>query len=158
MVDMGKKITKHCSDQLLPGETIAAGTFGQPLGAFAKGVAFGAVGGAVGALAGEAMAKRASKDQSDAEGAQAATIPAGKAVIGVSDHRLLFFEHGTMSGRPKALTASFALSDLSGFEADEGRVKTEMTFVFRDGSSRTFEVVKGAKPGAFVEAMRARVG
>ncbi|MGI9610265.1 MAG: PH domain-containing protein [Acidimicrobiia bacterium] len=151
---MAKKIRKSCASDLLPGEDIVAGTFGQPLGAFKKQVAFGAVGGLIGSMAGEKLSKGdRAKNPVAIENSVASTIPEGKAVIGVTNQRLLFFGHSTMSGKPTDLKAAIPFNDVHRFDANHGKLKSEMTVTFADGSARAFEVVKAGKPGQFSEAM-----
>jgi hypothetical protein len=95
MIDFAKKITKSCSGDLEAGEIVHAGTFVQPAGATRSPVTFGAIGGAVGMVAGNAMAqKRVDENQSPQEGL-VLDIPAGKAVLGITDRRFLVFGHST---------------------------------------------------------------
>jgi hypothetical protein len=154
MVDMAKKIRKSCASDLLPDEDIVAGTFGQPLGSFKKQVAFGSIGGIIGSIAGEKLAQRDRADNPEQiENSVASTIPEGKAVIGVSNQRLLFFGHSTMSGKPTDLKAAIPFHEVRGFDANHGKLKSELTVTFADGSARAFEVVKAGKPAQFSDAM-----
>lgn len=158
MIDFGKKITKSCKDDLEAGETVLAGTFVQQPGAIRRQVAFGAIGGAVGAVVGEAMAnKRVSETTPEGEGMMV-DIPKGKAVLGVTDRRLLVFGHSAMSGKPKGLNAAFPLDQVSSITEDVGKLTGKLVINFTDGSAIDFDVVKTAKPGPFVEAFKAAAG
>lgn len=152
MIDFVKKIHKHCASDLHPGEEILAATFGQPPGAIRRQVAFGAIGGAVGAIAGEAMAnKRVKESQQQTGEGTTLQIPAGKAVFGLSAHRLLVFGHSALSGRPKGLNASIPLDQIRSIDVDQGKLAGKMLISFADGTSIDFDVVKTAGPGPFAD-------
>ena len=150
MIDFTKKIHKHCAEDLEPGETVAASTFGQPPGAIRRQVAFGAIGGAVGAVAGEALAnKRIEKSEQNAGEGIVLEIPAGKAVLALSDRRLMVFGHSALSGRPKGLNASIPLEQVASIEVDQGKLAGKMLITFVDDSSVDFDIVKTADPAGF---------
>jgi len=47
-------------------------------------------------------------------------IPQLACVVVLTEQRLLLFKHGTMSGKPKELVASFDRSQVSGMEVEVG--------------------------------------
>ncbi len=152
MIDFVKKINKHCAGDLLPGEQVLASTFGQPPGAIRRQVAWGAVGGAVGAVAGEAMANKRIQDSPERTGEGIhLDIPEGKAVLGLTDQRLLVFGHSSLSGRPKGLNAAVPLDQIQSIAVDQGNLAGKMLITFVDGTSVDFDVVKTAGPRPFAE-------
>ena len=159
MIDFAKKIRKSCSEHLLPGEEVLAGTFVQPAGAFRRQVAMGAVGGLIGAAPGEAMAKKR-KENSDATPGEGMSIdiPAGKAVLGLTPQRLLVFGHSTMSGKPKGLNAAIPLDEVKSISLEQGKLMGKLLVTFHDDSSIDFDVQKTVKPGPFVDAFHTATG
>ncbi|MCP3992300.1 MAG: hypothetical protein GY724_24735 [Actinomycetia bacterium] len=159
MIDFGKKITKNCKNDLEPGETVLAGTFVQPPGAIRRQMAFGAIGGAVGAVVGEAMAgKREQGSEANPTEGIVVDIPAGKAVLGITDRRLLVFGHSAMSGKQKGLNAAFPLDQVASIAHDAGKLTGKLIVAFVDGGSIDFDVMKTTKPGPFVEAFHTATG
>ncbi len=164
MIDFGKKIAKHCGDDLESGETVIAGTFVQPPGAIRQQVAYGAIGGVVGMVVGEKMAKKRA-EENPSEGIETGDgagididIPPGKAVLGITDRRLLVFGHSAMSGRPKGLNASIPLDQVRDIVHESGKLTGKLLVSFADGTTVDFDVVKTAKPGPFVDAFHATTG
>lgn len=150
MIDFVKKINKHCAGDLEPGEEVLASTFGQPPGAIRRQVAWGAIGGAVGAITGDALANQRIKDSDQRTGEGITVeIPAGKAVLGLSNQRLLVFGHSAMSGRPKGLNASIPLEQIQSIDVDQGKLAGKMLITFVDGTAVDFDIVKTAGPGPF---------
>lgn len=158
MIDFAKKIRKSCSDDLEEGETVIAGTFVQPPGAIRRQVAFGAIGGAVGAVVGDKIAEKRANENPVAEEGIVVDIPPGKAVLGITDRRLLVFGHSTMSGKPKGLNAAFPLDQVADITVETGKLAGKLMVTFADGTSIDFDVVKTAKPGPFVEAFHSAAG
>ncbi len=159
MIDFAKKIRKSCAGDLEPGEEVVAATFVQPPGAIRRQVAFGAIGGAVGAVAGEAMASTRTKNapQQAGEGF-VVDIPAGKAVLGLTDRRFLVFGHSSLSGKPKGLNASFTLDQVQSIALTTGKLTGSLVVTFVDGTAIDFDVVKTAKPEPFVAAFTQLTG
>lgn len=159
MIDFAKKIRKSCSEHLLPGEEVLAGTFVQPAGAFRRQVAFSAIGGVVGAAAGEALAKRRQENsEANPNEGLSIDIPAGKAVLGLTPQRLLVFGHSAMSGKPKGLNAAIPLDQVTAITLEQGKLMGKLLVTFHDGSSIDFDVQKTVKPGPFVEAFHVATG
>lgn len=158
MIDFGKKITKHCGDDLESGETVVAGTFVQPAGAIRSQIAYGAIGGVVGMAVGQKVGEKRAKENPTADEGMVIDIPPGKAVLGITDRRLLVFGHSTMSGRPKGLNAAIPLDQVAGISHESGKLTGKLLVTFADGTSIDFDVVKTAKPGPFVDAFHATTG
>ncbi len=163
MVDFVKKVNKNCAADL-GGEQVLAATFGTPLGSLVNQVGFGAVGGLVGAAAGSAMQSRERKaaektDEADGvvkgEHTLANKIPPLACVIALTEQRLLVFKHGSVSGKPKELVASFDRSQVSGLEVEMGKLKGKLKIRFSDDSAVTLEVQKGSKPTSLASAYEA---
>ncbi len=159
MPNWGKTLQKRCSDQLDPGEQVTAGCFVQPAGAVARTMGLGAgqtIGTIAGGVLGEAGAKRRQEENDDAsEGGIAATFPTDKAVLGLTNQRLVVFSHGTMNGKPKDLIASYPIDQLGGVELDKGKLSSKMLLRFTDGSAVDFDVPKAGSPDEFVGAVNA---
>ncbi|MEQ8841207.1 MAG: hypothetical protein RIB98_09505 [Acidimicrobiales bacterium] len=158
MIDFGKKITKSCGDDLEPGETVLAGTFVQPAGAIRRQVAYGAIGGVIGAVVSQKAGEKRANETPTAEEGIVIDIPPGKAVLGLTDRRLLVFGHSAMTGRPKGLNAAIPLDQVAGVTHESGKLTGKLLVSFADGTSIDFDVVKTAKPGPFVDAFHATTG
>lgn len=159
MIDFAKKIRKHCAADLDAGEEVLAGTFVQPPGSIRRQVTFGAIGGAVGAIAGDAMASRHAKNApQQADEGFVVEIPAGKAVLGLTNRRFLVFGHSTLSGRPKGLNAAFSLDQVRSMTFTPGKITGSLVLTFADGTAIDFDVVKSAKPDAFIETFHQLTG
>jgi hypothetical protein len=159
MIDFAKKIRKSCAADLEPGEEVVAATFVQPPGAIRRQVTYGAIGGVVGALAGEAVASKRAKNapQQVGEGF-VVDIPAGKAVLGLTDRRFLVFGHSALSGKPKGLNAAFTLDQVHSVVLTAGKMTGSLVVTFADGTAIDFDVVKTAKPEPFVAAFHQLTG
>lgn len=159
MIDFAKKIRKSCAEHLEPGEEVLAGTFVQPPGAIRRQVAMGAVGGAIGAVVGEKMAAKRQAEAGDrpTEGL-VVDIPAGKAVLGITDRRFLVFGHSALSGKPKGLNAAFGLEQIASLDLQQGKLAGKLLVTFVDGTTIDFDVVKTAKPEPFVEVFHQVTG
>jgi len=151
MPDFVKLIHKHRAEDLHPGEQVAAAVFVQPTGTLGASVAFG-MAGVLGKAAADARRKKGEAEA--APDSMAAAMPGGRLILAVSPHRFLVFEHGSMSGRPKALAAAFGWDQIAGIELGEGRLKQRLTVRFADESEAMFETMKTAKPQPFVDAYR----
>jgi hypothetical protein len=151
MPDFVKLIHKHRSQDLHPGEQVAAAVFVQPMGSMGASVAFG-VAGAVGKAAADARRKKGEAEA--APDTIAARMPGGRLVLGISPQRLLVFEHGTMSGRPKELVAEFGWDQIAGIDLGEGKLSQQLTIRFADESEAVVQAMKLAKPQPFVDAYR----
>jgi len=147
VVDWAKKIQKHSGSELHPGEQIEAGTFVQSSGSLGKQVGFG-VGGVVGAVAAHNMGK----GPEASEGGDGATFPQTRMVLGLSTGRLMAFAHGSMSGKPKEMLTSVALSDVAGMTAEKNKISYTLTISFNDASHVSYEAMKMVKPAEFVAA------
>ena len=150
MPDFVKKIKKARPDELQAGEELLAATIGQPSGTFSR----QALGGIVGVMAAKKMAdkREATLEGADATGL-AASIPQNQQlVIAVTDQRVLFFEQGVMSGNPKELVATFALTDVHEIALEKHKMTYSLTVRFSDNSARLVECVKMAKPQTVVDA------
>ena len=147
MVDWAKKIHKHCGDALYAGEQVEAGTVVQPGGTLSRQVAFG-VGGLVGAIAADKLGKN--KDEPPAAGGSADAFPGAASVLGISSQRLMAFEHGSLSGKPKEIVAAVPLHDVAEMSAVKNKLSYTLGIDFKDGSTVSYEAVKLAKPEEFV--------
>lgn len=153
MPDIAKRINKR--GQLLAGEEVIAGCFCSPMGNLGSTVAFGATG----AIVSEAKAKKKAAQATAGEQATlAAQIPAGRALIGVTGHRVVVFGFGSALGNTKDLEASFEFSQIRQFDAEHNTMTSSMCMTFVDGSFRWFESVRGGKPKEFAAAMDQALG
>ena len=159
MINFAKKIEKHRSSDLHPGEKIEAATFVQPVGEYGRmlGTQLGGVVGAV--AAGRAAKKREAEAEEEAAGSEApadgglaSQISVSPAVLGLSAQRMLVFGHSKLSGRPTDLDVAYSIQDVAGMTSEKKKMSATLDISFADGSTAQFEVVKPAKPGPFVEA------
>jgi hypothetical protein len=155
MPDFTKKVIRHCSDVLQPGESYEGAVYGQPAGSFGRSVAFG-VGGVVGSvIADRASRKRAGSLEGADEGGLASTFPQGKnVVLAVTGSRFLVFAHGAMSGNPKELVVEYPLDQVHEVSQEKRRAHRSLKVRFSDNSVVDLDVAKMAKPDRFVEAFR----
>ncbi|MEE9414648.1 MAG: hypothetical protein V3V01_05135 [Acidimicrobiales bacterium] len=158
MIDFAKKIRKSCAADLLDGEEVHAATFVQPSGAIRRQVAFGAVGGAVGAGIAALVTSGTSNEEDAPSEGMAVDIPAGKAVLGITDQRFLVFGHSALSGKPKGLNAAFPLDQIMSLEHESGKLTGKLVVTFADETNIEFDVMKTVKPGPFVEAFHSVTG
>lgn len=104
------------------------------------------VGAAVGGLAGmavqSAMAKRSSAKAAD-DGGAAASWPKGRNLMAITSRRVLVCSMKAMSGKPKAITASWAHPDIVSFEVEKSMTAYPFEITFADGSSARSEGGKG---------------
>ncbi|MCB2223626.1 MAG: hypothetical protein KQH83_05560 [Actinobacteria bacterium] len=147
-----KKVVKHCSGDLHPGETVEGATFGRPAGTFGRSVAFGAAGvvGAV-AAAGTTAKREAGHEGATAEG-KAAGFPSGDVVLAVTPMRFLVFGFAQMSGKPKELRAEYPLTEVAGVSQEQRKLHRSLQIRFDDGSLVDLDVVKMARPDDFQAA------
>lgn len=154
MVDMVKKVHKKGAEFLNTAEKIEAAAVVQAVGQFKKQVAFGAVGGLVGAAIGQAVKRNADEAET---GSMADTFPNAKqAILAISNQRWILFEQSVMSGGPKGVLAEWPLEHIVRIDLEKGKLTSKVNVVFSDESVAQVESVKGAKPGALVEAASAR--
>ncbi|NNC73940.1 MAG: hypothetical protein HKN93_00375 [Acidimicrobiia bacterium] len=149
MPNILKKVTKHCSDVLAADETFHTATFVQPAGSVGKQVALGAIGGIAGALVANKMA--AKRQETDAPLGVAEDLPTDRSHVALTNRRVLFFKHGSMSGNPKELCAELPLDTLVDMTMEKGKLSHFMTMKFADGSATSYDVVRGAQADDFID-------
>jgi hypothetical protein len=157
--DFVKKVTKHRSADLHPGETVEGAVFAQPPGSVGRQVAFGVGGVAGGAIASKMAGKRAEGHEGADESGMAESFPAGNVVLAVTPNRFLVFGHSKMSGKPTELEAEYSLDQIHEIALDKRKMHFSMVLRFVDDSVVDLDVVKTAKPSDFVDVftrMKAR--
>ena len=152
MPDWTKKIRKSVGDDL-GGEDLLYATIIQPMGSMNR-----QVGGQLGGLVGSAIASRGKKKREDAiEGLGegfAATIPEGKnLVVGITPTRMLVWNHGAMSGKPKDLVLTVPVSDLVSLNVEKGKLASQAVMRFADNSAWGFEVARMNNADGFKETV-----
>lgn len=139
-----KKVRGH--GDLAPGETVADACYG-----LGKGVL------ATADLARAPGIRRYSKEAElatdDPAGSMAAAIDR-TGILAVSDQRLLFLPVKTAITKPKAVAASWPLTQVQGAAYD----KPMLTVAFADGSVGGLHVPAAEKPDGFVAAVNRLVG
>ncbi|MDQ3955627.1 MAG: hypothetical protein M3285_08770 [Actinomycetota bacterium] len=108
-----------------------------------------AIGGAVGAVVTDKQAKKAQAQQT--ERSVAATWPAMRAALGLTDQRLLMFDY-TLMGKPKSLVGQIPLDQVQSLNIEKG-VVNKLHFGFTDGSAVQIECAKLEKVGDFASAL-----
>ena len=154
MANYIKKVSKAAASDLQPGEQIVAGVFLQAGGSTSKAMARG-----VGGLVGAAVAsKLRSKDDGSivSDSGIAATMPDGPIHVGVTSQRVLVYSHGAMSGKPKDLQLTLTRGDIAGVALEPGKLTTQLTLMFSDGTGRSYEAPKiGNSTDEFAAAINA---
>ena len=159
MPDFVKRIQKHRSEDLLPGETLEAATMGQPIGTSTH-----QLGGALGGLIGMFVARKVAELQkrpstgSEPTGLAATFANHRPLVLAVTDRRLLVFGCGPLGGNPRQLEAEFELPQVGEVDIVRRRLSFTLMIRFVDDSVREFECVKAARPEPFVSAFERVIG
>lgn len=138
MAGWDKKIRKSVGGDLIADEELRAGVFVQPFGTTGNLMAK-----ELGGLVGRALAgSKGRKDQS--ETGMASTLPDGRLVLGLTDHRLVVWGHSSLTGKPKGFKTSFPVADLAAVEIEKLRTVCAFVLHFADGSSKLFEAPRMA--------------
>lgn len=138
------KLQGKAGEVMEPGERLLAAIRTMPRGTT---MSVG-IGGAVGAVVANRQAKKAQGQQT--EGSAAATWPAVRSAVGLTDRRLLIFDY-TMMGKPKDLIGQVPLDQVASLDVDKG-VTNKVRFTFNDGSAAQLECAKLEKIGDFASA------
>ncbi len=139
MVDLTKRVSKHGTEMLQPGEIVLGALQLIPPTGLAWGAAGGATGGVLGAVVGIALdARKQRKEEARKDGEdqppEAAKFPAGGSVIAaVTDRRLVFFTMTAGRGLPKEILLEIPHSELSLQRRDDKKT-AHLRFVCGDGS------------------------
>lgn len=164
MVDFAKKVRKKASGDLSDGEEILDARVVQPAGkTFRNAFSAGAMQGVNAAIDGRIQHWRIRAEQSDqadvdATGMMAAAFPTDKCFFTLTDRRVLVHSFSAMSGNPKDLLATYALTDFAGMDAVAGKLVSKLTLYMIDGSTVPLDVMKGAgDPQTLVDAFNLAV-
>lgn len=154
MVNWTKKIGKSVGNDL-GGEELKFATIVQPMGSMNRQVGF-QVAGVVGAVISSRGAKQKVEAVDGLGEGMAEAIPAGKnLVVGLTPTRMLVWEHGAMSGKPKDLVASISLRDVTSFDYEKGKLSSQVVVRFTDNSAWGFEVARLNNVDGFKESFEA---
>ncbi|HYO60479.1 MAG TPA: hypothetical protein VEU29_01110 [Actinomycetota bacterium] len=139
------KVQKAVEDQLRPGEKVLGAIRTQPRGTV--------MGTGIGGLVGAAVAqKQAGKARAAAgEGSTAASWPAAKFALSVTDQRLAAFSFSAM-GKPKDLKAETPLDQVVSIEQGNAKITKSVVVSFADGSGIELECGKLEKVDDFISA------
>jgi len=149
MVDWAKKLQKHIGSKLYPGEEIEAGIYVQPGGTLGRSAGTSA-GGLLGTFVADKLTK--ANETASSEDGLGTNFPQARAVLGMSSQRLMAFDQGSISGKPKEMLTSVPLRDIVSISAEKHKVSYTVSIAFADGSTVSYEAVKMAKPDEFVAA------
>ena len=140
------KLQGKAAEIMEPGERLLAAIRTMP-----RGTTMGiGIGGAVGAVVADRQAKKAKAKQT--EGSAAASWPAVRSAVGLTDRRLLIFDY-TFTGKPKELVGQFSLDQVASLEVEKG-LTNKVSFNFEDGSAAKVECAKLEKVGDFESAFK----
>lgn len=147
MADGKKSLTKPMEGQLNPGEQLIGGCKAAGKNAVLKGAVGGAVGGVVGAVAASQM-----------EGKSAPGIAAGVPQlqvfwVGATNQRLVFFDTGSFSSKPRSFKGDVPLSSITDVEVGNRGPFRRLTVTFTDGSSSTVDLYRANSPGQLQDAL-----
>ncbi|MGH2808539.1 MAG: hypothetical protein ACRDKT_14825 [Actinomycetota bacterium] len=138
------KLRGKAGEVMEPGERLLAAIRTMP-----RGTTLGVgIGGAVGAVVADRQAKKGAAQQT--EGSAAASWPAVRSAVGLTDRRLLIYDY-TFTGKPKDLIGEFLLDQVASLGVDKG-LTNKVTFGFNDGSAVQVECAKLEKVDDFVSA------
>lgn len=134
MTTWADKVERAAGDELEDGERVLAAVFVAPTAT---------------SLTASALAARGQGD------ALAASLPATTAVLGLTDRRLLVFDHSSLAGRPDRLRLAMPVGELRRVDIDERSATCRFVLRFVDGSRAEYEAPSGVNdPAAFVAAAR----
>jgi hypothetical protein len=139
VADGKKSLTRPMQSQLAPGEQLLGGCKAAGKNAVLK----SAIGGVAGALI----------PGSTSDGL-AAAIPQLKIFwVGATDQRLVFFDTGAFSSKPRSFRGDVALGSISDVEVGNRGPFRRLTVTFTDGSSSTVDLYRANSPGQLQEAL-----
>lgn len=140
-----EKVQKAVEGQLRPGEQVLGAIRTQPRGTV--------MGAGIGGLVGAAVAQRqAGKARASAgEGSIAASWPAAKFALSVTDQRLVAFGFSAM-GKAKDLKAELPLDQVVSIEQGAAKITKSVLVSFGDGSGIELECGKLEKVDDFIAA------
>jgi hypothetical protein len=140
------KVQKAVEGQLRPGEKVLGAIRTQPRGTV--------MGTGIGGLVGAAVAqKQAGKARAAAgEGSIAASWPASKFALSVTDQRLVAIGFSGALGKPKDVKAEQPLSDVVSVEQGDAKITKSVVVSFSDGSGIELECGKLEKVDDFISA------
>lgn len=153
MVNWKKRVADFDENGFSPGEEVLAVASLQPVGSLTE-----ATGRASFGLLGMFIGKKMTSGKKDANELSSSTMsdafPDGVVIVAVTSRgRLLAYEQGAMSGKPKKLLHEYSKGDFTVESIDKGMLKSDMTIKFSDGGSRTFELAKGQNLDEFKNAL-----
>jgi len=119
-----------------------------------KGASRAAAGGAVGGLLGAAVAHKMTKGGREAQAA-AGFPPNAQLAFALTDRRLLVFDRGAMSGRPKRFLTSMPLSDIVSVRYEPAKLVPRIHLGLASGAEVGFEAVRLDDPEHFAAALDA---
>ena len=155
MVDFAKKVQKKGAEFLHPGEQVVAAVPFQKPGSFGKQVALSS-GGVVGAAV-YAAANR--QKDNDLVGAGAADLFAGQqCILALTNTRFLAFSQSAISGSPKELLGEWPHDKVVGIDLEKQKLTHKAVVRFTDGTVAEGEIVRAAKPEAFVKVLSSVTG
>ena len=140
------KLQDKAAAILEPGERVLAAIRTMPRGTT---MSIG-IGGAVGAVVADRQAKKAQAKQT--EGSAAASWPAKRSAVGLTDRRLLIYDY-TLMGKPNNLVGEFPLDQVASLDVEKG-LTNKVRFNFNDGSAQQVECAKLEKVGDFESAFK----
>ena len=138
MANWVKRISKHCSGDLQPGENVVAGVVLQKPGTTKRMAIGGGIGGAVGAAVASKMGNKGDGSTASDSGT-AADFPDGPIILGVTPLRVLVFRQSGMSGKPNELVGTLPRGGIASVEVGSGKVAKDVRLVFDDGTEKMFE-------------------
>ena len=85
---------------------------------------------------------------------RASELPNSSAVVGITDQRLILWDHSKLSGDPTRYVMSLPISDVASIHAEPARIVYGLLVAFRDGSAKRYEAPRvGNNPKRFASAL-----
>jgi len=139
VADGKKSLTKPMEAQLKPGEQLLGGCKAAGKNAVLKGV----VGGAASALI-----------PGGKSSGLAGAVPQLKVFwVGATNQRLVFFDTGMFSSKPRSFKGDSPLSSITDVEVRKRAAFRRLTITFTDGSSSTVDLYRANSPDQLQEAL-----
>ena len=159
-----KRVVRHVSDQLETGERVLEVAKVLPHGGGATETAAN-VGGAIGSGLGRWLEKKQAEETPEAKGTEldqsgdaSRWPPLQRALLTLTDRRLVLFDVKGINDKPGTIRADFDLDRIDGMSAKARRNVYELRVSFADGSVITIETARLALPGPLIEAFERAAG
>lgn len=146
-----KRILETCAADFAAGEALLEGVFVQP-----QGTTLAVMSRAIGHTAGVRFIG-STRLEDNSEVGRASELPGSSAVVGVTNQRLILWDHSKLSGVPTRYMMSLPIAEVASVHTEPARTVYALLLGFRDGSSKLYEAPRiGNNPKRFATAFARR--